>query len=122
MKLTSLLFLSSPLAAYAFVPAASSRACTEVNAANDNRDFVEALRPFGTLVVAASLAFSPISASALDNHFDETNAITSSSFQVSEAIKVLDMVSLCNFLSTFFQKSLLHWIFALIDVRIFLIS
>lgn len=66
------------------------------------------LRPFGTLAVAASLAFSPVSvsASAQDLYQYETSSssisststststgssITSSSMQVSETIKVLDM-------------------------------
>ena len=62
-------------------------------------NMADILRPFGTLAVAASLAFSPVSASAQDLYQYETSSsssttgssITSSSMQVSETIKVLDM-------------------------------
>jgi len=53
-------------------------------------NMADILRPFGTLAVAASLAFSPVSASAQQDLY-QYSSITSSSMQVSETIKVLDM-------------------------------
>ena len=96
MKFCSLLLLSAPLAADAFAPLASPRrtsSSTEMNMAkNDLGLFSDIMRPFGTLAVAASLAFNPIIASAQENNVYQDSSIASSSVQVSETIKVLDMV------------------------------
>ena len=98
MKFCSLLLLSAPLAADAFAPLASPRrtsSSTEMNMAkNDLGLFSDIMRPFGTLAVAASLAFNPIIASAQENNECQyqDSSIASSSVQVSETIKVLDMV------------------------------
>ena len=61
-------------------------------AKNDLGLFSDIMRPFGTLAVAASLAFNPIIASAQENNVYQDSSIASSSVQVSETIKVLDMV------------------------------
>lgn len=96
MKFCSLFLLSAPLAADAFAPLASPRrtsSSTEMNMAkNDLGLFSDIMRPFGTLAVAASLAFNPIIASAQENNVYQDSSIASSSVQVSETIKVLDMV------------------------------
>lgn len=95
MKFCSLFLLSAPLAADAFAPLASPRrtsSSTEMNMAkNDLGLFSDIMRPFGTLAVAASLAFNPIIASAQENNVYQDSSIASSSVQVSETIKVLDM-------------------------------
>ena len=96
MKFCSLFLLSAPLAADAFAPLASPRrtsSSTEMSMAkNDLGLFSDIMRPFGTLAVAASLAFNPIIASAQENNVYQDSSIASSSVQVSETIKVLDMV------------------------------
>ena len=98
MKFCSLFLLSAPLAADAFAPLASPRrtsSSTEMSMAkNDLGLFSDIMRPFGTLAVAASLAFNPIIASAQENNECQyqDSSIASSSVQVSETIKVLDMV------------------------------
>ena len=102
----SLALIVGPLSANAFAPHVSSSASTSTSsrasmntnlnmAQKDKNDFGDILRPFGTLAIAASLAFCPISVSAQGYDYEtpqaQMNAITSSSVQVSEAIKVLDM-------------------------------
>lgn len=108
MKLSSysLVLIVGPLSANAFAPHVSSSASTSTSsranmntnlnmAQKDTNDFSDILRPFGTLAIAASLAFCPISVSAQGYDYEtpqaQMNSITSSSVQVSENIKVLDM-------------------------------
>mmetsp|Transcript_3577 Transcript_3577/g.5465 ORF Transcript_3577/g.5465 Transcript_3577/m.5465 type:complete len:265 (+) Transcript_3577:2-796(+) len=102
MKICSFAICSSLSTAAAFAPtrfsqpaAATSTSTQQLNLSKD-MNMADILRPFGTLAVAASLAFSPVSASAQDLHQYDTSSsidssITSSSMQVSETIKVLDM-------------------------------
>ena len=78
MKVLSALFVSFPLVA-AFAPAQISKTSSTK---------LEMKKEIGTFAVAASLLLSPISATA---HEYNNNFIKSSSMQVSEAIKVLDM-------------------------------
>ena len=102
MKLFCL--FSLPLAATAFAPPTGQRIQTEMNMAkaNSNKDVENVLRPFGILTVAASIALSPVNALAQDY---QQSSFESSSIQVSEAIKVLDMVGsqwgTCFFLDEF---------------------
>jgi hypothetical protein len=97
MKFFTLSMLASALVADAFSPQAifpvsrASSSQSELSMAKNVVDLNGMMRPLSTLAVAASLAFNPIAASAHDNYLVQDSMITSSSIQVSEAIKVLDM-------------------------------
>ena len=94
MKTYTAVALSMPLVASAFAPSGyikpSTRTTeTKMSMAADENVMRGALRQFGTLAIAASLAFNPIAAVAQESF---QSPIYSSSVQISETIKVLDMV------------------------------
>eukprot|EP00558_Chaetoceros_sp_UNC1202_P005659 CAMPEP_0197246666 /NCGR_PEP_ID=MMETSP1429-20130617/19315_1 /TAXON_ID=49237 /ORGANISM="Chaetoceros sp., Strain UNC1202" /LENGTH=204 /DNA_ID=CAMNT_0042707387 /DNA_START=38 /DNA_END=652 /DNA_ORIENTATION=+ len=97
MKLSVLVALSMPLTGSAFAPTMkTSTAPTTtmlMSQPNDeqNKPMNALFRPLGTVAIAASLAFSPIAANAQELHQYQQSPLSSSSVQISETIKVLDM-------------------------------
>lgn len=93
MKLLALVLISSNVAVNAFAPQTSITcdAAISTKMSKNDHDFSDVLRPFGTLAVAASIAFSPISSSAQELISYQDRSFGSSSVQLSENIKVLDM-------------------------------
>ncbi len=90
--LVSLLALHLVAEAFAFAPSTPSASFTQLNMkkeSNGNVNVNDILKPFGTIAIAASIALSPISASAQD----QDTPFLSSSIQLSESVKLLDMVS-----------------------------